>query len=277
MVDNNARVIDPASGSDAPVYPNRYKKLLLGVGCGLVVPTIIFLLILILDTRVHNRKEIEDFVSAPFLAEIPQAQEQVNEVRDIVVRARGRDALSESFRILRTNLGFLALQAQEQKVITLTSFNVGAGKTFVAINLAASFIQTDKKTLILDMDLRKGTLSAMVRVRHVKGMAHYLSDLSVGMDDIILKNGFCEGLDLIPIGVIAPNPAELLLSRRLDDLMAELRKRYDYIILDGVPVGVVADASIVNRISDVTCLLCVPGSWTVVSYPNSNACIRNIN
>ena len=252
MVDDNARIIDPASGGNAPVYPNRYKKLLIGVGCGVVIPTVVFLLMLILDTRVRSRKEIEDFVSAPFLAEVPQVEVKETEAKDIAVRVHGRDALSEAFRILRTNLGFMALQAQEQKVITLTSFNAGAGKTFVSVNLAASFAQTEKRVIILDLDLRKGSLSNIVHAKHVKGMAHYLSDSSVNINDIIMKNGFSEGLDMIPVGVIAPNPAELLLSKRLDELIAELRKRYDYVIIDNVPVGLVADATIVNRISDLT-------------------------
>ena len=107
-------------------------------------------------------------------------------------------------------------QAQDHKIITLTSFNIGAGKTFVSVNLAASLVQTKKKVLILDLDLRKGKMSEMAHSKHVKGVAHYLSNPSIVVDDLILRDAFGEGLDLIPIGVIAPNPTELLLSRRLD-------------------------------------------------------------
>ena len=95
MVDNNARIIDSASGSNAPFYPNKYKKLLLGGGMGILIPTVILLLILIVDTRVRNRKDMEAVVSAPFLAEIPKSAEKVTEINDIMVRARGQDALSE--------------------------------------------------------------------------------------------------------------------------------------------------------------------------------------
>ena len=103
MVDNNARVLDPVSGSNIPISPNKYKKLLLGVGCGVIVPSVILLLMLMLDTGVHNRKEIESIVNAPFLADIPQTPKAMANVHEVVVRARGLDALSESFRILRTN------------------------------------------------------------------------------------------------------------------------------------------------------------------------------
>lgn len=252
MVDNNARVLDPVSGSNIPISPNKYKKLLLGVGCGVIVPSVILLLMLMLDTGVHNRKEIESIVSAPFLADIPQTPKAMANVHEVVVRARGLDALSESFRILRTNLGFMLSQTQERKVITLTSFNIGAGKTFISINLAASLVQTEKKIVLLDLDLRKGKLSEMAHCRQVKGVAHYLSDSSVEVTDIIVQDAFGEGLDLVPIGVIAPNPTELLLSKRLDKLVVELKERYDYIIVDNVPIGLVADATVVNRITDLT-------------------------
>ena len=252
MVDNNARVLDPVSGSNIPISPNKYKKLLLGVGCGVIVPSVILLLMLMLDTGVHNLKEIESIVNAPFLADIPQTPKAMANVHEVVVRARGLDALSESFRILRTNLGFMLSQTQERKVITLTSFNIGAGKTFISINLAASLVQTEKKIVLLDLDLRKGKLSEMAHCRQVKGVAHYLSDSSVEVTDIIVQDAFGEGLDLVPIGVIAPNPTELLLSKRLDKLVVELKERYDYIIVDNIPIGLVADATVVNRITDLT-------------------------
>ena len=252
MVDNNARVLDPVSGSNIPISPNKYKKLMLGVGCGVIVPSVILLLMLILDTGVHNRKEVESIVSAPFLADIPQTPKAMANVHEVVVRARGLDALSESFRILRTNLGFMLSQTQERKVITLTSFNIGAGKTFISINLAASLVQTEKKIVLLDLDLRKGKLSEMSHCTQVKGVAHYLSNPSIEVNDIILRDAFGEGLDLVPIGVIAPNPTELLLSKRLDELVDKLRERYDYIIVDNVPIGLVADATVVNRITDLT-------------------------
>lgn len=252
MVDNNARILDPVSGSNIPISPNKYNKVLLGAGCGVIVPTVALLLILVLDTRVHSRKEIEASVSAPFLADIPQVSKTEADAQEVMVRARGLDPLSEAFRILRTNLGFMISQPQEQKVITLASFNMGAGKTFVSVNLAASLVQAEKKIIMIDLDLRKGRLSHFAHAKRVKGVAHYLSNPLVSADDIILHDAFGEGLDLIPIGVIAPNPTELLLNRRLDELIVKLRRRYDYIIVDNVPIGVVADASVVNRISDLT-------------------------
>ena len=112
-------------------------------------------------------------------------------------------------------------------------------------------VLTQKKVVLVDLDIRKSGFG-----RHgshgQKGVTNYLSDKDLSVDEVIVKDNWVKGLDLIYSGPIPPNPAELLLSDRLDQLMTELRKRYDYIIVDNVPAGIVADASIVNRIADLT-------------------------
>lgn len=252
MTDNNVRVLDPPSGSNHPIYPVKYRKLVTGIGCGIACPTIILILSLILDTRVRSKREIESVVTAPFICEIPQVK-KINGNEEIRVNIQGRDPLSEAFRILRTNLGFMLMQSQVMKVITLTSFSVGAGKTFVATNLSACLSQMKKKVVVVDLDLRKGTLSSLINSkRHTVGIIHYLTDLSVTVDQIISKDALSEGMDIIPVGTIAPNPTELLVGSRLDELVSQLKERYDYVIVDNVPMGLVADAVIVNRISDLT-------------------------
>lgn len=252
MTDDNARVIDQANGSYAPIYPNKLKDLAIGLLCGLAIPSVILLLMLLLDTSVKTRTEIEDVVQIPFLAEIPLAKDSQIGKNDILIRADGKDPISESFRILRTNLGFMNAGGKPMKVITFTSFSSGAGKTFTSMNLAASLIQLKKKVILLDLDLRKGTLSSQLQLKGVKGIAHYLSDLSINIDEIIVQNLPVQGLDMLPIGIIAPNPVELLLSSRFDELINCLKEKYDYVIVDNVPMKIVADSSIVNRVTDVT-------------------------
>ncbi|WP_321480778.1 polysaccharide biosynthesis tyrosine autokinase [uncultured Bacteroides sp.] len=252
MNDDNAQIIDPASGSNAPMYPNIYKKMLLGVGCGLTIPTLILLSFMLLDTRVRTRKDLEA-LTLPFLGEIPLTIDKKTFDKGVFVKEQGRDSITEAFRILRTNLGFMAVKADTQKVITFTSFGVGAGKTFTSINLAVSLTQIHKKVLLLDLDLRKGALSSLVCGRQKRiGITHYLSEKTLTIEDILIQNALCDKVDLIPVGAIAPNPAELLLSTRLDELICELKKRYDYIIVDNVPIGIVADAAILDRITDLT-------------------------
>lgn len=250
MADNNARVIDGAEGGSAPISPNRNRILLLGLLVGIALPGAVCLAILFMDTRVHGRKDIEDATSVPYLGEIPLDKEAMKDHRKnvMVVKEQGDDIVSEAFRILRTNMAFLTKKDKPAQVITFTSFNIGAGKTFIARNLSMSLSYMKKRVVMVDLDIRKGTLSR--RFGHYRvGVTNYLSDNTVKVDDIIQH---LEGFDLIPSGLLAPNPAELLMDGRLDELMNELRTRYDYIIVDNVPVGLVADAVIANRIADLT-------------------------
>lgn len=250
MADNNARVIDGAEGSNAPISPNRNRILLLGLLVGIALPGAVCLAILFMDTRVHGRKDIEGATSVPYLGEIPLDKAAMKDHRKQVmaVKEQGDDIVSEAFRILRTNMAFLSKKDKPAQVITFTSFNTGAGKTFIARNLSMSLAYLKKRVVMVDLDIRKGTLSRHFGHYHV-GVTNYLSDNTVKVDDIIQHQ---EGFDLIPAGILAPNPAELLMDNRLDELMDELRTRYDYIIADNVPVGLIADATIANRIADLT-------------------------
>ena len=243
MVDNNARVIDGASGPNAPIAPNRNKIMLLGLLLGLAFPGVIFLMIMFLDTRIRTKKDIQGKVTAPFLGVIPE-QDKENE-----------NLISEAFKIVRTNMSFLSRKDRKIQVIMCTSFSSGDGKTFVSLNLANSFISARKKVVLVDLDIRKGTLTAHFSKHshhHAQGVTNYLADTDLRLGDIISSDTGVEGLDLIPSGSIAPNPAELLMDERLDEMFKELRNRYDVIITDSVPVGLVADATIANRVTDLT-------------------------
>lgn len=247
MADNNARVIDEAEISGGPISPRRNHILLLGVLIGLAIPGTVFLMILFLDTRIHGRKDLVGAVSVPFLGEIP-LESQSKKKDKHPSYGYGDDIVAEAFRILRTNMAFMAKKGRAMQVITFTSFNPGAGKTFISHNLAQSYVYAKKRVVLLDLDIRKGTLSRRLG-QHVEGVTNFLADPSISVDAIIQHT---DTFDLIASGSVPPNPAELLMDSRLDELVNELRSRYDYIIVDNVPVGVVADAAIANRIADLT-------------------------
>lgn len=252
MADNNARVIDGAEGSNSPISPNRNRILLLGLLVGLAIPSLACLGILFLDTRVHSRKDFEDIVSVPYLGEIPQDKEagKLNEQESpfLLAKEQRDSTVSEAFRILRTNMAFMARKDLPQQVIIFTSLNEGAGKTFISKNLGMSLVLAKKKVILIDMDIRRGTLSRQLHL-HKTGLTNYLADATLSAEDIIQHQ---DGFDIIAAGAIAPNPAELLMDERLDKLVTELRRRYDYIVVDSVPVGIIADATISNRIADLT-------------------------
>ena len=252
MADNNARVIDGAEGGNSPISPNRNRILLLGLLVGLAIPSLACLGILFLDTRVHSRKDVEGIVSVPYLGEIPQDKEagKLNEQESpfLLAKEQRDSTVSEAFRILRTNMAFMARKDLPQQVIIFTSLNEGAGKTFISKNLGMSLVLAKKKVILIDMDIRRGTLSRQLHL-HKTGLTNYLADATLSAEDIIQHQ---DGFDIIAAGAIAPNPAELLMDERLDNLVTELRRRYDYIVVDSVPVGIIADATISNRIADLT-------------------------
>ncbi|WP_301704848.1 polysaccharide biosynthesis tyrosine autokinase, partial [uncultured Parabacteroides sp.] len=249
MTESNARIIDPAAGSNAPVAPKAMMILLASVVLGCAIPAGVLWLLMVSDTKVRSRKDVEGVLSVPFLGEIPMRDKK--DKNEVVVHENGRDSVSEAFRIVRTNMDFMRVKEKNMQVVMFTSFNPGAGKTFVSINLAMSFALTHKKVVLVDLDIRKGTLSSHVQVSDM-GVTNYLSGRIDNIDEIIRKGELYDKLDIIHAGPVPPNPAELLLSDRLEALIAELRGRYDYIILDNVPAGVVADAVIVNRVADLT-------------------------
>ena len=257
MADNNARVIDAAEGSPSPISPQRNRILLLGLLVGVALPAVGCLMVLFMDTRVHSRKDVEKALSVPFLGEIPyekensskRSKEEETAEQASAEELRPDDSMvGEAFRLLRTNMAFMSKKDHPLQVITFTSFNEGAGKTFMSRNLAMSFVYAHKRVVMLDLDIRKCTLSHYFGGHH-NGVTNYLANPSVKVDDIIRHMG---ALDLIPSGEVPPNPAELLMDERLDELVGELRQRYDVIIADSVPMGIIADASIANRVADLT-------------------------
>ena len=179
MADNNARVIDGAEGSNSPISPNRNRILLLGLLVGLAIPSLACLGILFLDTRVHSRKDFEDIVSVPYLGEIPQDKEagKLNEQESpfLLAKEQRDSTVSEAFRILRTNMAFMARKDLPQQVIIFTSLNEGAGKTFISKNLGMSLVLAKKKVILIDMDIRRGTLSRQFHLKKI-GLTNYLAD-----------------------------------------------------------------------------------------------------
>ncbi|NML37258.1 polysaccharide biosynthesis tyrosine autokinase [Chitinophaga sp. G-6-1-13] len=246
----NARVVDYAEGTLAPVSPDKFRILFIALLLGLVLPAIVIYLLQLFGSSVHNKKDIESYVTIPLSGEIPQGKKTPG--YPVAVKEESRDAVSESFRIIRTNLLFMLPSSSEGRVMMITSTHSGEGKTFVSINLALSFALTNKRVILVNADIRKSSAGNSFFNNTGKGLTDYLSGHETDIQSIIKKEVLHPALDVIDSGRIPPNPAELLLSERLEVLMATLRKSYDYIILDNVPMGLVADAVIVNRVADLT-------------------------
>lgn len=259
ITESNARLIEAAKGPAAPISPKALQYYLIALVIGLGLPLAYFILVLLLDNKVRSRKDIEDNSTLPFLGDIPYSKEAAKNPEAYVVRVDGKDPVTEAFRILRTNIGFMADANHPDKVLMTTSMNPDAGKTFIIANLAAMMAFAGKKVLLIDLDIRKGALTKQFGGRRKPGITHYLVGQADNAKNLIHPVADCPGLDIIYCGVVPPNPAELLLSERLDQLVDEVKADYDYVLIDNVPMGVVADATITNRLADRTLFIARAG------------------
>ena len=252
ITENTARIVDSAFGPLRPVAPRKSFILLIALVLGCAVPFVILYLRELLDTTVRSKHDITKFTSVPYLGDIP-VYNGPRTARGVVVRANGRDNVSEAFRIVRTNMAFMNTEGQDSQVLLVTSSNQHAGKTFVSTNLAMTLAMSGNKVLLIDLDLRRRTLSKHMGQRNNPvGMSRYMSDKNVKVTDIISRTELHENFDCIYAGLQPPNPAEQLMSNRLDELIAECRKLYDYVVIDSVPALVIADAIIASRVADLT-------------------------
>ena len=218
-----AKIVDYAYPNSSPIAPNESRSLLIGILIGLAIPIAIMFLVSMLDTTIHDRIDVQKSSNVPFLGDVPFA-DKVPE-HTIMVRENGRDSLSESFRLIRSNLEYMKDRKDGAHVVMFTSFMVSSGKTFISTNLATSFALASRKVVIVDLDIRKGTLFKVFQVGQRAGISNYLSGKTDKLDDIIYSDTSVPNLDVIFSGPIPPNPAELLMNTRLDTLVEELRKR----------------------------------------------------
>ena len=218
----NTRIIQPPTGSDAPSSPRKNIILLAALAIGIFIPTGLLFLRETLNHTVRGRADLED-MQTPLISEIPEMVnkkhwwqfKKKNVRRQVYVKSNSRDLINESFRILRTKLDyFLKSTGESNKVIMLTSFNVGSGKSFISINLAKALSLKGAKVLAIDFDLRHASLSDFAKHTDV-GITSYLSNITDNIDECIQHDAVGRGLDILPIGIIPPNPSELLLSDKM--------------------------------------------------------------
>ena len=269
ITERPARIVDYAFGLPRPVSPNKALILLAMLILGFGVPLGIIYLLILTNTKVQGKHDIIKYCTVPYLGDIPLFEGHLN--RSIAVRESGRDKVSEAFKILRTNMGFMS-GGEKQQVILTTSSNAHAGKTFVSMNLGMTLAFSGNKVLMIDLDLRRRTLSKHMGQRsNPNGATKYLSSSNVSINDIITNSGLHENFDFIYAGLQPPNPAELLISHRLDNLIEECRKIYDYIIIDSVPALVIADAMITSRVADLSIYVVREGLLERQQLPDINA------
>jgi len=255
---DKAQVIDAPESTIRPISPKKKLVALIALVLGVAIPAGLIYLLNLLRYRIEGRNDIEKLTDLAVLSDIFVAGDLKDGKRAIVVRENSNDIMEETFRSLRTNLGFV--MKKSEKVLLCTSVMPGEGKTFVSTNLAMSMALMGRKVLVVGLDIRKPRLAklfGLVTGHH--GLTTYLAgeDSSDGfLREQIFNSGMHANLDVLPAGLIPPNPGELITSERLDDVFARFREWYDMVIVDTPPVGLVSDTLLLGRLADATLIVC---------------------
>ena len=268
----NTRVIEEPNGPIIPTSPKRSMIYLIAIVIGLAIPALILFLREQFNTTVRGRKDL-DKLTMPFVGEIPLAfsaadakkqkkaarkkhdEQKGQEVKEgfaggVVVKEGSRNVINEAFRVFRTNLEFMSKDGASN-IFMFTSFNPGSGKSFIAINSAIALAIKNKKVLVIDGDLRHASLSAYI-FSPKQGITNYLARQEEDIHKLIIQSNDYPSLSYLPVGLIPPNPTELLEDERFGNLLTQLGKEYDYVLIDCPPIDIVADPQIINKYVDRT-------------------------
>lgn len=248
---SNSRVIDNAYGERKPVAPVGKVILLIGLIIGVVIPMVTIYIKELLNTKIHNKKELENLVGGiPILGDIPTSEKKQTRIKT----TSDRSSSAEAFRILTTNMNFLIGRDKKDtcKTMCVTSTIAGEGKTYISVNLSTVLSFSKKKVLLIGTDVRSPKMADyFTESQQHMGLTNYLSDLSMNISDIVVKQSDNPFLDVIFSGIVPPNPVELLSSERFKNLLESVKGDYDYIIMDTAPVSLVTDTLLISKYADM--------------------------
>ena len=246
VTEPNAKVVDEAISFDSPVSPKKGIIYMLTLLLGFGIPFVIIYVKNLLDTKIKTREDIEKIKGIPFIASVTLAE------KNQVFAKNSRSSSAESLRIATSNVEFMVSGVKEgmAKTIFVTSTLPGEGKTYIAINLATSLAETKRKVLLIGLDLRAPKIKSYFNIdESINGLTAYLSKKNQNIHDYIRPSGI-ENLDLLPSGIIPPNPVQLLKDGGIDTLFDELKKEYDFIVVDTAPVSLVVDTILIAKNAD---------------------------
>ena len=227
------------------ISPRTSMNYLIALVLGLLIPALYLFLKDFFNVSVSDRKDVEKLTKFPIIGQVAQTSDK----DPLVVVNNPKSPIAESFRSIRTNIEFLT-QGKSKSTILVTGDMQSIGKTFNSINLASIYALYGKKTVLLGFDMRKPKLYQEFGINNNIGLSSYFSNQET-LDGIIQASNKIPTLDVITSGPIPPNPAELIASEKCDELFKELKERYDYIIIDTPPLGLVTDAFLLMRHTDV--------------------------
>ncbi len=252
---NNAKIIDAALADDLPISPKRSIIYLVALVIGVALPIGGIYVSDLLRFRIEGHEDVEKLTKCPIIGDIaltPESERQGS----IAVKENVNDMMAETFRSIRTNLKFML--GDNKKVIMVTSTTSGEGKTFTSTNLAISFSLLGKSVVLAGLDIRKPGLNKVFKRHHFEtGLTQFLAHPnSTDLMSLVKPSKIVDRLDILPSGTIPPNPTELIDSPALQKAISILKEKYDYVILDTAPIGLVSDTQLIGKVADLAIYVC---------------------
>lgn len=243
---SNIKVLEEAQPNKTPVSPNRRNVQLLAFVIGLAIPALFIFALEALNDKVTTRADIEKITAVPIVGEVGHSFSS----EPLVVKSNTRGVVAEQFRIIRSNLQYI-LSRQEKTVLLITSSFSGEGKSFISTNMGAVMSLANKKTIVLEFDIRKPKVLSGLNMAKKPGLTNYLLG-KIALEDLPIPVPGYDNFYVLACGPVPPNPAELLLDPKLNELFAYLKENFDAVIIDTAPVGMVSDAMTLSRFADAT-------------------------
>lgn len=242
----NAIIVDKAYASNVPVWPIKQVILFGAFVLGLLIPVVIIYLNSLFDSKVRTKNDIIKNLTVPYLGDIPKSN-----TKDTIVKKVDYSPIAEAFRLVRTNIDFMLsnIPKVEAKVIFVTSTTSKEGKSHTSINLAKSLSYSGKRVLLIETDIRVPKANKYLKVENKIGLTDYLVNNKLYLSEVVEK--ISDNLYMIPSGTIPPNPAELLMSDKVESLFKTVKKDYDYIVVDTAAVGLVTDTLVIGKHADL--------------------------
>ena len=274
---SNLGLVDKALTPTIPSNRSNTKEIVMINGGAIAASIMIIFMLFYFDNTIKDQEQVEEKTNLPVLGSVPLvSKKKEDKSKDLIVHNDPKSPISEGIRTIRTNLQFSNVDAINKKIM-ITSSMPGEGKSFTSANIATAFAQDGNKVLIVDCDMRKGRIHKIFEISNNKGLSNLLIDNIEKNYKKYIKKTKIENLEILPSGIVPPNPSELLNSEANKKLISILEKEYDYIIFDCVPINGLPDSLIMTNLVNKVMIVCAANITPTELLQKTKTSLQNVD
>jgi len=275
---SNLGLVDKALVPSVASNESNKKELIIINGGALALSLMTIFMLFYFDNTIKDSEQIEEKIELPVLGNVPLVSRKSSndKGKDLIVHNDPKSPISEGIRTIRTNLQFSNVDGNVKKIM-ITSSMPGEGKSFTSANLATAFAQDGNKVLMIDCDMRKGRLHKIFEISNAKGLSNLLIDNIEKNYKKYIKKTKIDNLEILPAGIVPPNPSELLNSEANKKLISILESEYDYIIFDCVPINGLPDSLIMTNLVNKAIIVCAANVTPTELLQKTKASLQNVD